>query len=575
MTKRLRLQWPVDEHVITQHFGENPHIYAKFNQAGHEGLDFRAPVGANIYACADGEVYDIRPNDGNAYGLHVRLRHRFAGDNGREYRTIYAHLSEVLVSRGQRVSAGERIALAGNTGHSFAPHLHLTLKLVGAKTPGYPDGVVDPLPYLQQDEVPTPSDLTVHTTDRVRLRAGPTTASAQLAWLDRGEALTVLGDAHAARSRVGRSEQWIQVQRADGMDGFAAAWYLQLQPPSPAPAEPEPEPELIEALVVYAAEALNVRKGPSTGTSRVAIALPHEPLTVVGGRASALATLGDRGEWLHVHLPAPSPGSGRSGLKGYVAAWYVREEPGPAPETLLTVSPTEDMNMRERPSVGSGLIKRLAQDEPLTVHDDPERARALVGRYGEWLHVKTTAGHRGWVAAWYVRVRPPSFAFAPPTPEPVAVGPLVAYASEALSVRRGPSPGTSRMAVALPHEPLTVLDDRWAALSRLGEPGEWLHVRLPIGDTGYVPAGYVQTDPGPGPEALLTVYPVEDMILRERPGVDARRIGQLAHNEPVVVHDDAERARALAGRYDEWLYVEAPGGQRGWVAAWYVAMAPT
>jgi len=65
------------------------------------------------------------------------------------------------------------------------------------------------------------------------------------------------------------------------------------------------------------------------------------------------------------------------------------------------------------------------------------------------------------------------------------------------------------------------------------------------------------------------------MILRERPGVDARRIGQLAHNEPVVVHDDPERARALAGRYDEWLYVEAPGGQRGWVAAWYVAMAPT
>ncbi len=573
MTERLKLQWPVDEHVITQHFGENPHIYAKFNQAGHEGLDFRAPMGASIYACADGEVYDIRPNDGNAYGLHVRLRHRFS-DDGREYRTIYAHLSDVLVSRGQHVSAGERIALAGNTGHSFAPHLHLTLKLVGAKTPGYPDGVVDPLPYLQQVEVPAPSDLTIYTTDRVRLRAGPTTASAQLACLDRGEALTVLGDADAARSRVGRSEQWIQVRRTDEMDGFVAAWYVQLQPPSPAPSEPRPEPEPIEALDVYATEALNVRKGPSTGTSRMAIALPHEPLTVMGDRQRALGKVGDRGEWLYVSLPALSSNSGQSGLKGYVAAWYVRKEPGPAPGTLLTVSPTEDMNMRERPSIRSGLIKRLAQDEPLTVYDDPQRARALVGRYGEWLHVKTTEGHRGWVAAWYVQIRPPSFAFAQPAPEPAVAAPLVVYASEALNVRRGPSTGTSRTAIALPHEPLTAVDDRWVALSRLGEHGEWLHVRLPDGDRGYVPAGYAETEAGSAPGALLTVYPMENMILRERPGVDARRIGQLVYNEPIVVHDDPERARALAGRYDEWLYVETPGGQRGWVAAWYVATTP-
>ena len=125
-------------------------------------------------------MFNIRPNDGNAYGLHMRVRHRVGETNGHEYRTIYAHLSQVLVSEGQRVSAGERIALAGNTGHSFGPHLHLTLKLLGAKTPGYPDGVVDPLPYLQEVEVAAPSDLTVYTTDRVRLRAKPTITSAQM-----------------------------------------------------------------------------------------------------------------------------------------------------------------------------------------------------------------------------------------------------------------------------------------------------------------------------------------------------------------------------------------------------------
>jgi hypothetical protein len=321
--------------------------------------------------------------------------------DGREYRTVYAHLSESLVSKNQRIRAGERIALSGNTGHSYGPHLHLTLKLIGAQTAGYPAGVVDPLPYLQEAETPAPSDLTIYPIERLRLRAGPTTASARLAWLDQGEPLTVLGNASAARARVGQTGQWIQVRRADGTDGYVAAWYVQLEPPPP-PTEEWLEPTPAEPLLVYATEALNVRRGPSTGTDRVAIALPHEPLTVVGDLQAALAKIGDRGQWLQVHLPAPTSGSGQGGGKGYVAAWYVQKEPGPAPTTVLTVYPTEDMNMRERPTVQAKRVDQPAQDTPLTVHDDPQRVQALVGRYDEWLYVETPEGQMGWVAAWYV-----------------------------------------------------------------------------------------------------------------------------------------------------------------------------
>jgi hypothetical protein len=241
------------------------------------------------------------------------------------------------------------------------------------------------------------------------------------------------------------------------------------------------------------------------------------------------------------------------------------------------------MNMRERPAVSGRLIRRLAHNAPLTVYDDPERAQALVGRYDEWLHVKTAEGQRGWVAAWYVQLQPPSFALFEPTPEPAPTGPLIVYATEALNVRKGPSAGTSRMAIGLPHEPLTVIGDQRAALSRLGERGEWLQVCLPDPspgsgqrrDKGYVPAWYVQTEPGIVPPSALTVYPTQDMNMRERPVVSARCIGQLAHNAPLAVHDDPERSRALVGRYDEWLYVETLGGQRGWVAAWYVSTTPT
>jgi len=488
MTDQFRLQWPVDDHTITQRFGENPHIYAPYNQAGHEGLDFLAAAGSNIYACAGGDVFEVRPDDGNPYGLHVRIRHQA---NAREYTTVYAHLSRALVSNGQRVSTGERIALSGHTGHSRGDHLHLTLKLVGAKTPGYPDGVIDPLPYLQEEGQP--------------------------------------------------------------------------QPPEPLPPEPVPQPLPAGPLVVYATDPLNVRNGPSVDTSRIAIALPDEPLTVIGERGEALAALGDRGKWLQVLLPY--------GLKGHVAAWYVQTQPGPALQSLLAVYPTEDMNMRERPAIGGRLVARLAQHTSLTVHDDPPRARVLVGRYDEWLYVQAAGGQWGWVAAWYVQLqeiprgarndRGAVLQLAP-------AGPLLVYATEPLNVRNGPSPETSRIAIALPHEALSALSDPQTTLSRLGKPGEWLHVRLPDGLEGYVAAQCVRREPGGGPEPLLTVYALWDIDMRRRPTVRTRRIGQVLCGTPLAVHDDPQRAQALVGRYDEWLYAAMPGGQRGWVPAWCI-----
>jgi hypothetical protein len=216
-----------------------------------------------------------------------------------------------------------------------------------------------------------------------------------LAWLAAGEPLTVLGDADEARAKVGVYGAWVQVRRADGMDGFAAAWYLQLTPPA-APPEPAPAPS--EPVVVYATEPLNVRLSPSTRSSRLAIALPHEPLEVIGDAQPALASVGDRGAWLRVRLP--------HGQRGYVAAWYVQTEPGLPPRAPFMVYPSEAMNFRERPTVRAKRLGRLVAGTPLTVHDDPERARALIGRYDEWLYVEDPCGQRGWVAAWYVTTSP-------------------------------------------------------------------------------------------------------------------------------------------------------------------------
>ncbi|MDC8802324.1 peptidoglycan DD-metalloendopeptidase family protein [Halomonas pacifica] len=82
----------------------------------HYGTDFAMPTGTPVISPADGRVE--RVGNHSAAGRYVVIRH----DNG--YRTRYLHLSRPQVSRGDRVSMGEQIALSGNTGRSTGPHLH-------------------------------------------------------------------------------------------------------------------------------------------------------------------------------------------------------------------------------------------------------------------------------------------------------------------------------------------------------------------------------------------------------------------------------------------------------------------
>jgi murein DD-endopeptidase MepM/ murein hydrolase activator NlpD len=90
----------------------------------HKGMDFSAPTGTPIYAPSDGKV--IRVDSRSAgYGKHIRIEHGFG------YVTLYAHLSEYNVRRGQRVKRGDVIGFVGNTGRSVAPHLHYEIRKDG------------------------------------------------------------------------------------------------------------------------------------------------------------------------------------------------------------------------------------------------------------------------------------------------------------------------------------------------------------------------------------------------------------------------------------------------------------
>jgi murein DD-endopeptidase len=90
--------------------------------AGHSGTDFKAPVGTPVYSGFDGEVTRINWNTG-ANGYCLEIDHPRQG-----IKTLYLHLSRVLVKRGQTIKKRQQIAESGNTGRTFAPHLHYEIQ---------------------------------------------------------------------------------------------------------------------------------------------------------------------------------------------------------------------------------------------------------------------------------------------------------------------------------------------------------------------------------------------------------------------------------------------------------------
>ncbi|MGV3344436.1 murein DD-endopeptidase MepM [Enterobacteriaceae bacterium LUAb1] len=84
--------------------------------APHKGVDFAMPLGTPVLAAGDGEVLIAKRS--GAAGNYIAIRH------GRQYTTRYMHLKKLLVTAGQKVKRGDRIALSGNTGRSTGPHLH-------------------------------------------------------------------------------------------------------------------------------------------------------------------------------------------------------------------------------------------------------------------------------------------------------------------------------------------------------------------------------------------------------------------------------------------------------------------
>lgn len=122
---------PLDNGWISSYYGKRIDPFTG-KQATHAGMDYSGSYQAEILAAADGVV--VWAGKRSSYGNMVEI------DHGNGFVTRYAHAQSVDVELGQKVSAGEKIAIMGKSGRATSEHLHFEVLKNGRK--------VNPLPFV-------------------------------------------------------------------------------------------------------------------------------------------------------------------------------------------------------------------------------------------------------------------------------------------------------------------------------------------------------------------------------------------------------------------------------------------
>ncbi len=118
----LPLSRPVDTGYISSAFGKRRDpITGK--RAMHKGVDISAPAKTSVFAPAPGRV--IFAGWKGAFGKLIEI------DHGNGIITRYAHLSRILVRKGQKVAFRQKIGKVGSTGRSTGPHVHYEIEYEG------------------------------------------------------------------------------------------------------------------------------------------------------------------------------------------------------------------------------------------------------------------------------------------------------------------------------------------------------------------------------------------------------------------------------------------------------------
>ncbi len=128
-----KLYWPSVATYITSPYGTRNDPITK-KKSMHTGIDIGAKNGTNVFAANSGTVI-VAGWSSKGYGNYVVI------DHGGGTSTLYAHMSKIKVTKGQKVTRGQVVGLVGSTGYSTGPHLHFEVLINGDHT--------NPMPYFK------------------------------------------------------------------------------------------------------------------------------------------------------------------------------------------------------------------------------------------------------------------------------------------------------------------------------------------------------------------------------------------------------------------------------------------
>jgi hypothetical protein len=278
-----------------------------------------------------------------------------------------------------------------------------------------------------------------------------------------------------------------------------------------------------------------------------------------------------------------------------IKAFELGEAPKTVPPTgvkVEVVSPEAGyLNIRPGPSTAQPPVARANHGEVLDALGLAGVVQAKVGQPGQWLRVRTAGGIEGYTAAWYLKLHevPAEVPVEEPIEEPVEepegpAEPEVEVKVEVVSSSIGylnvrPEPSTNRPPVAQANDGvvLDALESAADVQSKVGQHGQWLHIRTPEGIEGYVAAWYVrlyepvEVPPSGevGPVSYLVVYSSGGLNVRPTPGTDQNQTWHVEDRTVLEAIEDPQAAGAKIGK-DQWIKVRTPSLHEGFVNGVYV-----
>ncbi len=387
----------------------------------------------------------------------------------------------------------------------------------------------------------------------LNIRVSPSTDHLPVTEVRDGVILEALESEEAVEAKVGQQDQWLRVRIPGGVEGYAAAWHLCIY-------EEVVEPEIKVVVVSPELGFLNVRPTPSTGQSPIAQVEHGAVLSALESEERVRARVGRENRWLRVRTPG--------GREGYVAAWYLRleEDLVPSEVQVKIISPEMGyLNVRPTPSTQWPPIGKVDHGVVVDALEPKADVKSKIGQEGQWIRIRTPSGTDGYVAAWYLQLHEKELA-----PKIDVLVRVVSPDLGFLNVRLDPS--TQRPPVTQVDHGV-VLDaqaSKEEVEAKVGQPGEWLAIRTPDGDEGFVAAQYLTIhEEMVGKITHVTVQSSIGLNVRKRDDADSDVIWRVGDKTVLRMKEVSQTGEDKIGK-DRWLKIKTPSRREGYVNGLYL-----